>query len=332
MPVITRKMAEEQFQQMVKDSLKTLQDQLQQMTKNISGVTEEVCSMSGQVQGNGSSYFKLSFSGHSSEDSRSFIEKFIAQSELSKWDLDRKLRAFRLALTDIAEIWYRELRPEIRGDWESLLKAYNDRFRNEDDKWILEGALHTRQQLPGENVESYSSAMRRLFSKLNKSDCERLSLYVHGLRPELKSFVMGKNPKTVEEADSAARLFECVGAVNHPKPAVTLEAISTIQETVKNLEKQIASMNVSKEHQQSHQQPTWQSDRPRPWQSDRPRPWQSDRTTDGQPICTRCNGKGHTRQSCRRQTYICYTCNTPGHISRECRRRNYYPGPQNLNM
>ena len=264
-----------EFKDMVTDTLQLLKDKLELVSKKVTGVSEEVVTIT-PTQGNTNLFKSLSFTGSSKEDARSFIEKFLAHADLYKWSEDKKLQDFRKAISDLAEIWYRVLPTATKSSWDSLLTAFNKKFRNEKDKWILEGTLHTRQQLPGESVELFTGKMRKPFCKLDKSKSDKLTLFVHGLRPELRSFVLGKNPKTVDEAESAARLYESVGVINtqRQQPASsTTEALASMKETIKALETKILNVELSGNKQGNGNQHL-----PQPTQQ------RSDRTTDGLPL------------------------------------------------
>lgn len=41
-------------------------------------------------------------------------------------------------------------------------------------------------------------------------------------------------------------------------------------------------------------------------------------TQEGEPVCGRCDYKGHTRVTCSRQTMTCRRCTQYGHIVAEC--------------
>ena len=123
-------MTDPEFKEEVKRTLELLKDQLLTIGSKVTQVQEETSPMTG----NGSFFRTLTFSGLSKEDARSFLEKFLAQADLGKWNDDKKLRIFKLAMTDMAEIWHRELSEETRSDWSRLVAAFNKKFRNEDDK------------------------------------------------------------------------------------------------------------------------------------------------------------------------------------------------------
>ena len=80
-----------EFKKKVKRTLELLKDQLLMMGSKVTQVQEETSPMTD----NGSFFPTLTFSGLSKEDARYFLEKFLAQAELGKWNDDKKTKNFQ---------------------------------------------------------------------------------------------------------------------------------------------------------------------------------------------------------------------------------------------
>jgi hypothetical protein len=72
-----------------------------------------------------------------------------------------------------------------------------------------------------EPLESYLENIMMRFAKLDKAPVEQVSLFIHGLTPYLKSFVVSKSPNNVGDAIWYAWLGSSILAMQHTdEPAV----------------------------------------------------------------------------------------------------------------
>ena len=76
--------------------------------------------------------------------------------------------------------------------------------------------------------------MRQKCNQLQKSEIETKSIIFRGLLPEIKPFIIGQQPETLDDLEAKARLAESIESM---KPRQNLDRVNMMQETYdKNLE------------------------------------------------------------------------------------------------
>jgi len=68
--------------------------------------------------------------------------------------------------------------------------------------------MFSKKQGTNESVDSYASRTRKLANKIDASDETMRYAFVSGLRPKIASFVLSKEPETMNQALDAARVAE----------------------------------------------------------------------------------------------------------------------------
>ena len=131
---------------------------------------------------------------------------------LQKWEKDQGKEAFRLSLTESAEVWFEALLEKERADattttcgenLEGAYEAFRARYVN-TSTWLLENQLHRRQQGPTESVEAYAATMRQRMAQLGKSQTEMLALFVNSLREAIKQQVILRDSKDIDDREYTA--------------------------------------------------------------------------------------------------------------------------------
>ncbi|PIK61672.1 hypothetical protein BSL78_01376 [Apostichopus japonicus] len=113
--------------------------------------------------------------------------------------------AMNMLLVWSANIWLNSLSPVTKQDPDLLYASFESHFSSIYPKWLQEYQLWDRKMEPGERWIHLFCVERRC-SRLKKVDKERTAALVRGLTPPLRMFVIQRNPKTWEDAVSAARL------------------------------------------------------------------------------------------------------------------------------
>ena len=291
----------------------------------------------GQIEA--SSLRPSTFKGLSSEDAGRWMKKFLNYSEFCNMNNQRKARVFPLMVEQSAEVWYNGLAEAIRGDWDQVLAAFNEKYVNANNlNWLKEQGLFARVQGPSESVESYITDVRQKCNQLQKGEPETKSIILRGLLPAIKAFVIGQQPANLEELETKARLAE---SIENLKPKeTTSDRVNLMQDTYNkslgDLAKSINSLEDLVRQQGRDVQFMKNNLRGQQFQPRRP-PFQNSGVTGNfRPFCQRCNRNGHTADNCIRRPHpsdiVCYQCNRRGHVKQECpqlrqRSMNRWNGP-----
>ena len=68
--------------------------------------------------------------------------------------------------------------------------------------------MFTKKQMPDESVDSCANRTRKLANRIDASDETLRYAFVSGLRPKIASFVLLKEPDTMNKALDAAKVAE----------------------------------------------------------------------------------------------------------------------------
>jgi hypothetical protein len=118
-----------------------------------------------------------------------------------------------------------------------LITLFKKRFK--DKQHLLDLTILQTHQGRNESVLDYLSRLYQLATNRNISDDILLAVAVNGLKPELKTIVMTKEPKNVEELRHCATLAEKAISSN------TVNTISqTVLEEIQTLKDQLKSINI----------------------------------------------------------------------------------------
>lgn len=265
------------------------------------------------------------FSGMSSEyNPRNWLDRYVIYGDLNNWDDERKCQALRLFLSGPAEIWYTELPEDRLGDWGFIQEQFIAQFVDSNPKWLLEQKLFMRKQEDSESVENYISDMRVQAARLGKSPDEKLTYFVRGLRPEIRSYVIGQSPANLAEAEQKARIGESIALIskseNNPQPKVAMVEEKSFLVDLLKKQTEVLDKVMSKLDNM---------------QRTPPKSSYQNRMVNGKPVCTYCKKIGHTINSCiqansrdnfrrnmgPRPQIRCHNCAQLGHLARNCRRR-----------
>ena len=212
-----------------------------------------------------------------------------------------------------------------------------------------------------ESVLDYLSRLYQLATNRNISDDILLAVAMNGLKPELKTIVMTKEPKNVEELRHCATLAEKAISSN------TVNTISqTVLEEIQTLKDQLKSINIVQDvppqtdnsyqnqqnqfYQPPQSMPYYAPQRPRNRvpqnRFQRPRLIQNQRQNysnsqihrpqrqsnqqryqpvDNQFKCFYCGTNCQFKPRCPARNVICHLCNKIGHFSRVCQSSRRVP-------
>ena len=276
-------------------------------------------------QAEASSLRPASFKGLASEDADRWMKRFLSYSEFCNMDDQRKARIFRLMVEQAAEVWYNSLPEAVRGNWQQLQEAFNQKYINANNlHWLKEQGLFARVQGREESVESYITDVRQRCSQLQKGEAETRSIILRGLLPGIKAFVIGQQPADLEEVELKAKLAESIENLK-PKDASS-DRVNLMQDTYNkslgDLSKVINNLEGMVRQQGRDVQFMKVNMRSQPFQGRSPQGQNPVVRGNFRSYCQRCHRSGHTTVNCIRRPQpsdaICYQCNRRGHLKNDC--------------
>lgn len=182
------------------------------------------------------------FSGHENDDASIWLNRIHIYTQLRAWSPEQTLNAFPLFLRDAAAIWYDTLDPTKKATVENLTQAFKERyFPHTTLRWVKLDQFNTRQQQPDESTTTYTQKMIKLGKDIDKSDKEIMEACVRGYRPYIKTYVLEKEPKSLEEALRFARVAEAFR--QEQSDVKVLQALSEqMKDFQNNVTKEIATI------------------------------------------------------------------------------------------
>ena len=288
------------------------------------------------------------FSGQEN-DAREFLDQFEYYANFCKWSDKEKLAAIPLALIGSAKAWLFTL-TESYSTYDEFMFLFKKRFLSQTDNWVLRRELSTRTQKPGERVLDYSTDVIKRCRRLNLPDNEQMFKFIEGLLPDIRDFVILREPKSLDEAISHAKIKATVSPNN--VSTVTRKDLEQLQSNMLTALTNVASASVNASDFDTHSKPRF----PRPPHDDidiqtmiKQQVHEELKKTrfpnqhNNKPLkFTQNGGFGRPTRAVNGEP-ICYTCHKVGHTSAYCQQnrfqnnrtpRNQYsarPGQRNFN-
>jgi len=120
-----------------------------------------------------------------------------------------RLKLTKAMLVGAAQDWVEALDSDKKNTMANFETSFSDcfiklpvlRFRSAYD-------MFQKKQAETESVDAYANRLRSLAKRVDINDATLLYTFVSGLKGKLASFVLGKNPTTLECAINDARVAE----------------------------------------------------------------------------------------------------------------------------
>ncbi|GFW50795.1 hypothetical protein TNCV_3590771 [Trichonephila clavipes] len=138
------------------------------------------------------------YDGGESLGIRRFLEKINDVANLGKWSNEEKVTILKLKLAGIAEEFF------LPDPTHSQLTEYNDIARILIGRFEKAVPLSTRLQLFSSCIQGSSESLQEFAARINK-----LGTHIfHGLRNDIRRFVLSRDPLNLDESINAALIEE----------------------------------------------------------------------------------------------------------------------------
>lgn len=259
------------------------------------------------------------FKGRQDDDFRQWLKRFNRWALCCRYDDLRKCEILPVLLEDRAEYAYDTVPREVRGDFNALTERLMEKLQPPRLSDLKSIELHSRQQRLDETVNDFAYDIQTLtrlaYPELSTTVHESLMkrLFLNGLTPSLRKFVMINEPPTFDAAVTAARRQEAqeeftflrYSLPQKPNLQPTAELMNrirklelTVEERNRNSIKPETDSNDDASDQEAQQSPNGyncQLQAPRRTRQQQPYLHWSDRE---QPRCWQCNRPGHKQSEC----------------------------------
>jgi hypothetical protein len=223
---------------------------------------------------------KVSFSGV--ENVQAFVMQFENVIKLKGIPEDKQPLALINKFSGQALLWCTTLAPETRASYELLKTALLGRYGEEHLSLLNKCALLQVQQKAGQSVDEFYDSIALRCVELKVQEELKLTCLLNGLHQDIKQFVLGKEPKSVQDVVKFARLAETTGlgriVISSPVLTPECEAINHSNQGPSGWSRGSNGGPVSGQHGHGAPRPSF--------------------------ICYRCGRPNHVRRQCRAYTDV----------------------------
>ena len=188
------------------------------------------------------------FSGRADEDATEFWRRFQNYLEFKPIVADAdKLRLVKAMCIDQAADWADKLEPSELATFNAFKQAFEARWvKPALLKFRSAREMFTKKQMPEESVDNYSNRIRKLANRIDASDETLRYAFVSGLRLKIASFVLSKEPDTMNKALDAARVAEMsLGEAQESENNELSEQLTEIRRDLKRMAEKYDSISPS---------------------------------------------------------------------------------------
>ena len=219
----------------------------------------------------------------------------------------------------------------MRDNSKKLREAFELRYCDNDaQKWLILDQLLDERQKPNQAVQGYIDSVKKMGQDLGKPDGMIMELIIRGLQPDIRAYVLQKEPKTIDDLTKHAKFAQCLHKDTQQR-SNTHSVVVALAQQVEQMQQMLMQVNQASSQQQSndHQQPRkqWQQQRPQA-SAEYGKAGQQSRKTNNQHTggrqesgdsCSRCGKHGHSYDKCKSIGQTCYKCGRQDHYARACR-------------
>ena len=242
------------------------------------------------------------------EDVHNWLRSFESCADFKQYDTEKKIRAFRVLMKNSAATWFDVCFEQCKQETaleDEQFDLIKEKFINRFDRaneWLQQHIIHFVSQKEGQSVQQFYSQVIDKCTQLKKSETEKQVIFIKGLRPSIKLYVLSREPSDLEQAFKLAKTAESLESISDLSagnqnintyhitgevptkdisPQTASENIQAVAHRIKELRDQLAQLD--RDRRQTRQQP------------------------------------GPTRKNYQGPRITCNYCGRLGHYERECR-------------
>jgi hypothetical protein len=160
-------------------------------------------------------YLVCKFTGNDDYTVHQFLHALTTAKFLGAWSDEQTLAVATLRLGGEA-LEYVESTPRARSSWENFQSELKEHFQRRVPTYVAERKFQQCRQLPNESVRAYEARLRLLGrrflvtleengaepseERLNTFESTLVRIFLYGLKPDLRRFVMIREPTTMRDA------------------------------------------------------------------------------------------------------------------------------------
>lgn len=154
------------------------------------------------------SELNISFYGNPLE-ATTFVRDFEDVTTYKGLAGNKKLAAFALCLRGAARDWHDGLPREVRENWDRLRERFLEVYKpRQETLWAKERDLYHRHQAEDMPVLSFISGIAKEARELRLRDEQLINLIIGGLRPDIRRYVLDREPRDMDQLLEAASRAE----------------------------------------------------------------------------------------------------------------------------
>ena len=139
-----------------------------------------------------------SFYGRTSENAREWLNNFESYCALNNLKDEEKILTFSLLLKSAAKSFYNNICSEDKKSWAKVKDKFHAVYFDSNN-YLNSQKIEDRKLVPGESCEQYISDMTELSLLCGMDEAEFRKCLIRGLPEQLRWYVVGFDPRTVEE-------------------------------------------------------------------------------------------------------------------------------------
>ncbi|MES9884856.1 MAG: hypothetical protein ABW185_28755 [Sedimenticola sp.] len=170
-------------------------------------------------------------------DATVFWDKFVLFAKYKDWNAEKTRDMFPFFLDDTCYHWYKNLQPGEKDSVDHIKTSFFKKFDNvEDNEWIISSKLGQRVQKQNESVGDYIKEIMQMCRQLNETNEHIRRKVISGLLPEIRTFVITKEPKTLEGVERCAKIAENLRVTGGNQLSADTQKIDYLTRVVESLQ------------------------------------------------------------------------------------------------
>lgn len=174
------------------------------------------------------------FGGSISENPTKFLRSVNQYAVYMGLDNPAKCHLMPMILTSRAKNWYDSLLPDTQNDWDALQTQLEAKYGAAAVGLLRKNQLLNRQQGEGESIEAYTTDLIARLDMTAAPEPEKLEIYIRGLSPYYRAYVLDRGAQTIEQAETQALKAESLRVLQRDEIIrTTLDIQSRLAQTQK---------------------------------------------------------------------------------------------------